>query len=406
MTKRAFILLLDSFGIGATPDAAKFDSAGANTLLHIAKACAENKADAPNIRKGALKLPNLTRLGLSAAGKDCAGVNIPGLDNNVVPESLYGAASEISLGKDTSSGHWEIAGVPVMFEWGYFPTTVPSFPQDLIDAFIAKAKIPGILGNCHASGTEIISRLGDEHVKTGKPICYTSADSVFQIAAHEEAFGLERLYEICQIAFELVKPYNIGRIIARPFNGSSGKYERTEHRRDYSVSPPAKTLLDNLKDNNGSVVAIGKISDIFAAQGISKKVEAHGQEELFQKTLEETKNAKDRTLVFTNFVDFDMKFGHRRDVAGYAHALETFDAQLPEFEKLLQPGDIAIITADHGCDPTFKGSDHTREYIPILAFGPGIKPRFIGKRETFADIGQSIATHFGLEPLKYGKSFL
>jgi len=406
MTKRAFILLLDSFGIGQAPDADKFGDVGANTLLSIAKICAENKADITNIRSGSLKLPNLTRLGLNAAGKLTAGVNIPGLDANLNPIGLHGAASEISFGKDTPSGHWEITGVPVQFEWGYFPPDYPSFPEKLIQAFITKAKIPGILGNCHASGTEIIAKLGDEHVKTGKPICYTSADSVFQIAAHEESFGLERLYEICKIAYELVKPYNIGRIIARPFTGTSGKYERTEHRRDYSVEPPEKTLLDNLTENKGTVVAIGKISDIFAARGISKKVEAHGNDEIFQKTLEETKIAKDKTLVFANFVDFDMKFGHRRDIAGYANALEKFDKQLPEFEKLLRPGDVAIITADHGCDPTFKGSDHTREYIPVLVFGPGVNSGSIGKRDTFADIGQSIAAHLGLAPLKYGKSFL
>ncbi len=406
MTKRAFILLLDSFGIGETPDAEKFGDVGANTFLHIAKICNEGKADVANLRKGPLKIPNLTKLGLELAGASCAGIDIPGLEKINKSTALYGAASEVSFGKDTPSGHWEITGVPVLFEWGYFPPTYPSFPEDLISAFILKAKIPGILGNCHASGTEIIAKLGDEHVKTGKPICYTSADSVFQIAAHEEAFGLERLYEICKIAYELVKPYNIGRIIARPFTGTSGKYVRTENRRDFSVEPPEPTLLDNLVAEGGTVVAIGKISDIFAARGISKKVEAHGNDEIFAKTLEETKNAKDKTLVFANFVDFDMKFGHRRDVAGYAHALEKFDEQLPKFIKLLQPGDLAIITADHGCDPTFKGTDHTREFIPILAFGPGINPRSIGKRETFSDIGQTIAKHLGLKPLKYGKPFI
>lgn len=403
---RAFILLLDSFGIGALPDADKFGDTGSNTFLHIAEACANGKGDIPNVRHGRLKLPNLTRLGLSDAAAQCSGSPIPGFASNPKPEGLYGCAAEISFGKDTPSGHWEIAGVPVLFDWGYFPPTYPSFPQELIDKFIAQAKIPGILGNCHASGTEIIKQFGDEHVRTGKPICYTSADSVFQIAAHEESFGLERLYEICKIAFELVKPYNIRSIIARPFTGSSGNYTRTEHRRDYSVSPPAPTLLEKIVNAGGTVVAIGKISDIFAAKGISKKVEAHGNDEIFTKVLEETKLTDDKTLIFANFVDFDMKFGHRRDIGGYANALEQFDARLPEFEKLLQPGDIAIITADHGCDPTAKGTDHTREYIPIVVFGPRIQGKYIGKRNTFADIGQSIAKHLGLEKLQYGKSFL
>lgn len=403
---RAFILLMDSFGIGALPDAEKFGDAGSNTLLHIAAACAEGKTDASGIRKGPLNLPNLTKFGLNAAAKECSGHGATGLADDVIPESLYGCAQEISLGKDTPSGHWEIAGVPVLFEWGYFPPKYPSFPQELVDNFVKEAKLPGILGNCHSSGTEIISKLGDEHVKTGKPICYTSADSVFQIAAHEEAFGLDHLYEICKVAYGLLKPYNIGRVIARPFLGDSGNYYRTEHRRDYSVPPPAPTLLEKLKNAGGTTIAIGKIADIFAHQGISKHVDAHGNDEIFSATIDQAKNAPDRSLVFANFVDFDMKFGHRRDIAGYAHALEEFDRRLPEFKALLKPGDIAIITADHGCDPTFKGTDHTREYIPVLVFGLGIKPQSIGKRETFADIGQSLAKFFGLDKLEYGKSFL
>jgi len=394
---RAFILLMDSFGIGALPDAKKFGDEGANTFLHIKEYCAQGKADVNGLRQGPLKLPNLDRLGLSAAAS---------LETNGNPTALYGSAKEISLGKDTPSGHWEITGVPVLFEWGYFPSNYPSFPEKLVSAFIKAAKIPGILGNCHSSGTEIIKQLGDEHIKTGKPICYTSADSVLQIAAHEEVFGLEHLYEICKIAYELVKPYNIGRIIARPFTGTSGSYQRTEHRRDYSVPPPALTLLDKLVAAGGTTIAVGKIADIFAHRGISKHVDAHGHNEIFAAVCDAVKTAPDRSLVFSNFVDFDMKYGHRRDVAGYAHALEQFDARLPDFEKLMQPGDIAIITADHGCDPTFKGTDHTREYIPILVFGPGIKSGFIGKRDTFADIGQSLAQYFGLELLQYGKSFL
>lgn len=393
--KRAFILVLDSFGIGALPDASKFGDLGANTLLSIAK----------NYQ---LHLPNLTRLGLGKAAAECAGEKIPNLDANIIPSGIYGYAAEKSFGKDTPSGHWEIAGVPVLFEWGYFSQTAPSFPDELVNEFIKRAKIPGILGNCAASGTEIIKQFGDEHIKSGKPICYTSADSVFQIAAHEETFGLDRLYEICKIAFELVKPYKIGRVIARPFLGENGNYYRTEHRHDYSVSPPAPTLLDNLKAAGGEVIAIGKIADIFAHQGITQEISAYGNDNLFAATLNAAKNIYEQknVLIFTNFVDFDMKYGHRRDITGYAKALEQFDQMLPELEKNLLPDDLVIITADHGCDPKFKGTDHTREYIPILAFGPKIKSNNIGKRNSFADIGQSIAKYFDLEKLKFGESFL
>lgn len=404
--KRTFILLLDSFGVGASPDAVKFGDVGSNTLLHIAEHCAAGKADKIGVRQGSLQLPNMTRLGLAALAKASSGKPIPGLDDTVKPQGMHGYAEEMSFGKDTPSGHWEISGVPVLFEWGYFPNKVPTFPQELVDAFIQKAKLPGILGNCHSSGTEIIKIYGDEHIKTGKPICYTSADSVFQIAAHEESFGLEHLYEICKIAFDLLKPYNIGRVIARPFTGTSGNYTRTVHRRDYSVKPPEPTLLERLVNAGGKTIAIGKIADIFAHQGISEHIDAHGNMEIFAAAKEQVVKAPDRSLTFANLVDYDMLYGHRRDVVGYAHALEEFDRNLPEFIALLQSGDLAIITADHGCDPTFKGTDHTREYIPILAFGSGITPKFIGKRDTFADIGQSIAMHLNLEPLKYGKSFL
>lgn len=403
---RAFILLLDSMGIGASADADKFGDIGANTLLHIAETCFNNQADIPNERSGALKLPNLSRLGMHLAVKNSCGQEMPACDYNIKPQGMFGYAEEKSRGKDTPSGHWEITGVPVDFDWGYFPTTVPSFPQELVDKFIQQANISGILGNCHASGTEIIKEFGDEHVKTGKPICYTSADSVFQIAVHEESFGLDNLYKLCEIAYDLVKPYNIGRIIARPFNGTSGNYKRTHNRRDFSVKPPRKTLLDYLVEAGGNVIGIGKISDIFAGQGISQKVVAHGNDELFAKTLESAKTAPENSLIFTNFVDFDMQYGHRRDIAGYALALEKLDAQLPQLEQILRPDDVVIITADHGCDPTFKGTDHTREHIPVVVFGPKITAKNLGKRETFADIGQSLATLFNLKPLSNGESFL
>jgi len=405
--KRTFILLLDSFGIGALPDADKFGDVGTNTLLHIAENCFQGKADIANLRQGPLKMPNLTKIGLNAAAKACCGQTIPGLDENVTPTGLYGYATEISRGKDTTSGHWEIAGAPVLFDWGYFPKTCPSFPAELTKAFIEKSGIPGILGDKHASGTDIINEFGDEHLKTGKPIVYTSSDSVFQIAYHEEApGGLARLYELCKIARELLMPYNIGRVIARPFVGKDGKYTRTENRHDYSITPHMPTLLDKIVAASGSVIGIGKIPDIFAHRGFTKEVTAHGLKELFAKTLQEIKTAPDRSLVFTNFVDFDMYFGHRRDVAGYADALEKFDKMIPELYPILQPGDVVIITADHGCDPTHSGSDHSREYIPVLAFGPDIKGGSIGRRETFADIGQSIAHYLEVGELEYGEAFL
>ena len=264
-----------------------------------------------------------------------------------------------------------------------------------------------MLGNCHASGTTIIAELGEEHMRTGKPIVYTSADSVFQIAAHEESFGLERLYELCDIARELVDDYNIGRVIARPFVGDSPEnFRRTGNRRDLTTPPHAPTVLDKLVASGGEVISIGKIADIYAHQGITKKIKATGNEALFDATLEALDDAPDRSIVFTNFVDFDMLYGHRRDVDGYAAALEYFDRRLPELEAKLGEGDVLILTADHGCDPTWEGTDHTREHIPVLAAGTPVRRGSLGKRDTFADIGQSLASHFGLEPMEYGTSFL
>lgn len=406
MTRRAFILLLDSFGIGATSDAATYGDSEANTLRHIAEQCANGLADKPGVRQGPLQLPHLTRLGLNAAAIISKGSPIPGLDQSIPVQAYYGCADEKSLGKDTPSGHWEIAGVPVMSDWGYFPPQFPSFPSELLEAFISQAQLPGILGNKHASGTVIINELGEQHQQTGMPIVYTSADSVFQIAAHEQSFGLERLYHISEIARELVNKYNIGRVIARPFVGNPGYYYRTANRRDYTTPPPEPTLLDHVLLNGGRVIAIGKVADIYAHRGISKVLKGKDNTALFDALLSATIDAESHTLVFVNFVDFDMLYGHRRDALGYAAALETFDQRLPEFEKLLRPGDLAIITADHGCDPTWPGSDHTRERIPILAFGPGIGTKNIGIRTSFADIGQTIAQYLELQPLKHGVSFL
>lgn len=398
--KRAIILVLDSFGIGATADADKFGDVGADTFGHIAQARAESSA-------GPLQLPNLARLGLFHAGQESTGEFSPGYDPETEVIGAYGYAAELSSGKDTPSGHWEIAGVPVLYDWGYFTGKEQAFPQELLDELIERADLPGVLGNCHASGTTIIAELGDEHVASGKPIVYTSADSVFQIACHEEAFGLDRLYELCDIARELVDKYNIGRVIARPFIGDGpDTYARTGNRRDLTTPPHAPTVLDKLVESGGDVVSVGKISDIYAHMGITKKVKASGNEALFEATLKAMKEAGDRSIVFTNFVDFDMLFGHRRDVEGYASALEYLDGRLPEVLEKMEEGDLLILCADHGCDPTWPGSDHTRENIPVLAYGAGVTPGSLGRRETFADIGQSLATHFGLAPMDYGTSFV
>lgn len=404
--KRAIILLLDSFGVGATADAAKYGDANADTFGHIATACATGKANQLGIRQGPLNIPNLTMLGVGKAAEISSGYFPAGLDRDVEIKALFGCATENSKGKDTPSGHWEIAGVPVQFDWGYFSDTIPSFPSKLIETFIKAANLPGILGNKHASGTVIINELGDQHIRTGKPIVYTSADSVFQIAAHEQHFGLERLYEICTIARKLADPYNIGRVIARPFIGENGHYTRTENRRDLAVLPSEPTLLEQLITQQGYVIAIGKTADIFSHQGISEEIKANGNDALFTATLNAMDKAGDKSLIFTNFVDFDSQYGHRRDVIGYAAALEHFDRRLPELFAKMQADDLVIITADHGCDPSQPGSDHTREHIPILAFGAKIGKGSIGNRDSFADIGQSIAKHLKIKPLKNGVSFL
>ena len=413
--RRAFLLVLDSVGIGAAGDAGRWGAgdAASDTLGHVAAACARGDCDGRGGGDGAaaangpLRLPNLDRLGLGAAAAASTGTAPAGLTVAEAPEGLWGLAAEVSLGKDTPSGHWEITGVPVPFDWHYFPETVPTFPPDLTAALVAEAGLPGILGDCHASGTEIIARLGAEHVRTGKPICYTSADSVFQIAAHEAHFGLERLYEVCAIARRLVDPLGIGRVIARPFVGDAATgFTRTANRRDYAVPPPEPTLLDRAKADGRTVVAIGKIGDIFAHQGMTETVKAAGNDALFDATLSAVARAPAGALVMTNFVDFDTLYGHRRDPAGYAAALEHFDRRLPELAAALGPGDLVVLTADHGCDPTAAGSDHTREHVPILAFGPGIAGGTVGRRTTFADIGESIAAWLGLAPGRHGTSFL
>lgn len=404
---RAFLFVLDSFGIGGAVDAEAYGDAGADTLGHIAEYAMSGLADREGLRKGPLHLPHMVSLGLCDAAFMASGAWPSGLNPPSHPRGLFGVASEISRGKDTPSGHWEIAGQPVDFDWGYFPSKGPAFDDDLVASFVAAGDLPGILGNCHASGTEIIKAFGAEHIATGKPIFYTSSDSVVQIAAHEEAFGLERLYTLCRKVRDIVDPLNIGRVIARPFVGAPETgFTRTGNRKDYSVPPPGPTLLDIAAEAGREVIAVGKIDDIFAQQGVTRRRKASGNEALFDATLSAMDEAKDGDLVFTNFVDFDMLYGHRRDVPGYAAALEAFDRRLPSVARKLKSGDLVLMTADHGCDPTWRGTDHTRERVPILGFGPGLAARSVGVRSSYADIGASVARHLKLPATAHGESFL
>ena len=401
---RAFLCVLDSFGIGSADSAAPGDR-GANTFGHIAIAAANGQADREGLRAGPLNLPNLLRLGLGRAAMAACGAELPLADPGQT-SGRYGFAAERSFGKDTPSGHWEMTGLPVEFDWGYFPIE-NSFPPELLDSLVAEAVLPGVLGNKHASGTEVIKELGLEHIRSGKPIVYTSADSVFQIAAHETRFGLERLYEICRIARRLVDHYNVGRVIARPFVGETpGTFKRTGNRKDLAVPPHGPTLLDRVAGAGRAVIAIGKVGDIFAYKGVTETRKASDNPGVRAALGQALADAPDGSLIFANFNDFDTLYGHRRDVAGYAACLETFDGWLPGIEAGLKPGDVMVLTADHGCDPTWPGSDHTREFVPVLAFGPGVKPGAIGRRETFADIGQSLAAHLQVEALPFGASFL
>ena len=402
---RAIVVVLDSFGIGAAADADKFGDEGADTFGHIAAAAANGDAD--NNRSGPLMIPNLLELGLGEAYYGATGEQPAGTVPTAEVTGRFGWAQEMSSGKDTPSGHWEMAGVPVLFDWGYFLQPQDSFPKDLLNKIVEKAQLPGYLGNCHASGTNIIAQLGQEHMATGKPIFYTSADSVFQIACHEESFGLDKLYQLCEIARQLLEPYNIGRVIARPFIGDSAEnFKRTGNRRDYAIPPPSPTVLDKLKAAGGEVISIGKIADIFAHQGITQKYKATGIPALVDETINQMQQAPERSIIFTNLVDFDSEYGHRRDVSGYAAALELFDQLLPKLKAAMRDDDMLILTADHGCDPTWPGSDHTREYVPVLVYGHIIQPGSMGRRETFADIGQTIASWLQLPAMDYGTSFL
>ena len=400
---RAFVFVLDSLGIGGAPDAADYGDAGSDTFGHIDAACANGAADRAGLRAGPLSIPHLDALGYRAAHALANGLGATGAR----PTGFHGAATETSRGKDTPSGHWEMAGVPVDFDWGYFPDTRPAFPAELTAALIREAGLPGILADCHASGTQVIADYGAEHIRSGKPICYTSVDSVLQIAAHETHFGLERLYETCRIARRLVDPYRIGRVIARPFVGETpDSFARTANRKDLATPPPRPTLLDRLVAEGRRVIAIGKIGDIFAHRGISEVRKGAGNMAMFDAALTGLADAGDGDLVFANFVDFDTEYGHRRDVAGYAAAIEAFDRRMPEALALLRPGDMLILTGDHGNDPTWRGTDHTRERVPVCGTGPGFAATDLGVLPTFADIGQTVADHLGIAPLSSGTSFL
>jgi phosphopentomutase len=404
---RALVIVLDSVGIGGAEDAAAYGDEGADTVGHIAEACAAGRGDRAGLRQGPLALPNLAALGLGLACEASIGRVPPNLAPPASPAAAWGYGVETSMGKDTPSGHWEIAGLPVPFAWGYFPQTVPAFPPGLVEALVREAKLPGILGDKHASGTAVIDELGPEHVRTGKPICYTSADSVFQIAAHEESFGLERLYEVCRIARRLCDPLKIGRVIARPFVGSpDGGFTRTANRKDLAIPPPRDTILDTLAKAGREVVTIGKIGDIFAHRSTGRELKPHGNDACLTAALDSFRALSEGGFVFANLVDFDTEYGHRRDVAGYAAALEAFDLRVPEIRAALREGDVAVITADHGNDPTFGGTDHTREHTPILAFGMMVAPRPIGRRLTFADIGATVARHLGIAAPAAGTPFL
>jgi phosphopentomutase len=381
--KRAIILVADGVGCGGAPDAAEYGDAGADTLGNLARAA------------GGLALPNLQALGLGNL------TAIAGVREAAAPRAAWGVMREASAGKDTITGHWEMAGLITRTAMATFPN---GFPRE-ITAPLQTAAGRGLLGKKPASGTTIIDELGPQHLATGDLILYTSADSVLQIAAHEEIIPLPELYRICEAAREIADRHHIGRVIARPFVGTVGAFRRTYNRRDFSLVPPAPTLLDHIRDAGQSVVGVGKISDIFAGRGLSFSLHSEGNTDGMHLTLEALATL-DRGLLFVNLVDFDMVYGHRNDEAGFARALGDFDRWLPELEAALRPEDVAFITADHGNDPTTPGTDHTREQVPLLAFGPGVHPARLGTRASFCDMGQTIAEGLGVAPLLNGDSFL
>ncbi len=400
---RAFLVVMDSVGIGGAPDADRYfngdrPDTGANTVAHIAQACAEGRAD--DGRSGPLHLPNLDALGLGAAVELASGVTAPGL--TATPVGLWGAATEVSTGKDTPSGHWELAGLPVPWDWAYFPVSVPSFPEELTKRVCELAGTEGILANCHGSGTVMLDEFGAEHIRTGWPICYTSADSVFQIAAHEEHFGLQRLLDLCAAIAPTLHDMKVGRVIARPFVGEPGNFTRTTNRRDYAIRPPEPILTNWAQDAGRKVFAVGKIGDIFSMQGIDE-VRKGDDATLMGHLHDLVRDAPEGSLTFANFVEFDSLYGHRRNIAGYAAALERFDQGIGRVLDSLKDDDLLILTADHGNDPSWTGTDHTRERVPVLIAGKGAGT--IGQ-VGFADVAASVADHLGLDARGAGKSFL
>ena len=384
--KRVVLIVLDSVGVGEMPDAQMYGDKGSHTLDHTFEAC------------NGLNIPNLKKLGLG----NIEGVKALGKEESVI--GAFGKGSEKSIGKDTVTGHWEIGGVILDKPLNTYPD---GFSDKIINEFKEKAKIDGILGNKVASGTAIIEELGEEHVKTGYPIIYTSADSVFQIAAHEEVVGLDNLYKMCEIAREmLVGEDVVGRVIARPFVGEVGSFKRTSNRRDYALDPFGKTALEYIKENGMSVAAVGKIEDIYNGKGVTEAVHIKNNMDGVDKTLEYMDKI-DNGLIFTNLVDFDMLYGHRNDPKGYGKAIEDFDGRLNEIYSKLRDEDILIITADHGCDPTTESTDHSREYIPILVYGKQVKGGTeLGIRDSFTDIGKSILDYLGIDNNFEGKSFI
>jgi phosphopentomutase len=393
-------------GLGASADAPKYGDQNSDTFGHIVEACEAGLANNEQ-RHGPLKIPNLLRWGLGAAAVGSRKSSLP-LETHVNVQGAYGHAVEVSSGKDTPSGHWEICGLPVPFEWGTFPEQENCFPAQLMQDLLAQGNIAGTLANKHASGTDVLVEFGEEHLRTGYPICYTSADSVFQIAAHEDSFGLERLYALCDIAKKLVDPLNVTRVIARPFKGTcAADFERTSNRRDLTTPPVGPTLLDHIQDQHGTVVSVGKIGDIFAHKGVSYTVKAADNMSLVDQMLDQMAKVKEG-LIFVNLVDFDSKYGHRRNVAGYANALEEFDARLPEIESKLEPQDLVLLSADHGCAPTWPGSHHPRAHVPVIFYGQycgaPVQAFDLGERASFADMGQTVASHLALVPLAHGTS--
>ena len=391
---RAFLVVMDSVGIGGAPDADTFfngrvPDTGANTLGHIAQACAEGRAE--DGRSGPLNVPHMASLGLGPAIELASGLHIASLDNTV--SGTWGAATEISRGKDTPSGHWELAGLPVPWEWHYFPDVSKSFPPALVAQLAAFAGTDEILGNCHAPGTAIIEEFGAQHIKTGFPICYTSADSVLQIAAHEESFGLQRLLDLCENMAPIAHEMKVGRVIARPFVGDAQSgFTRTTNRRDFAIKPPAPVLSNWVQDSGARVYAVGKIGDIFSMTGFDE-VRKGSDETLMGHLGDLVEHAEDGSLTFANFVEFDSLYGHRRDVSGYARALEWFDAEIGKLLGQLRDGDLLVLTADHGNDPTWVGTDHTRERAPVLVAGQGAGS--LGQIG-FRDVAGLVARHLGV----------